>query len=177
MTGAEALPSRAERDWRSSWGLPKEGKQPWRSGRERGWEPVLELLLNPSAGRDTLTPSPAPVFVQAAGHPESLPGCAGLFYGQAMRYGWDFGEWQVCAGEADFQLSRWVAFVPATGIPRRAGDSPELSPRPNATNSLGCNVQGARKEEEEAGLHTEVVSQNQELQTLISSHLLMRIRT
>lgn len=67
--------------------------------------------------------------------------------------------------------------VPATGIPRRAGDSPEQSPRPNATNSLGCDVQGARKEAEEARLYMEVVSQNQELQTLISSHLLMRLRT
>lgn len=50
---------------------------------------------------------------------QALPGCTGFFYGQAMRYGWDCEDYQVCAGEVDFHagkasgpsawLARWVA--------------------------------------------------------------------
>lgn len=38
-------------------------------------------------------------------------------------------------------------------------------------------MQGARGQEGEAELHMEVVFQNQEMQTLISSHLFMRLKT
>lgn len=72
-----------------------------------------------------------------------------------MRYGGDFEEYQVCAGEADFHvgkasgpcawLARWVALRLLPASPGEQESSPEQPPEPNATNSLQCD--GARREQ------------------------------
>lgn len=112
MTGAEALPSHSEQGWRSSWGLPGEGKQQWRSAGCEG-DRVGALCWSCCwihQGRGTRWHLPQLwVFVQAVGP------CEPSFYGQAMRHGWDCEEDQVWAGEADFHVrkasspSAWLA--------------------------------------------------------------------
>lgn len=101
-----------------------------------------------------------------------------------MRYGWDFEEYQVCVRESDFHVGKdGCARVPqtsrlggppaATGIPGRAQVLAQL------VNWAKCHQRASvwwcreRARRRRAELHMEAVSQGQELQSFISSHLLI----
>lgn len=159
MTGAEALPNGAEQDWGSSWGLPGEGKQQWRSAGCEGWRwepgeggsPVLELLLHQQQCGTRWHLPELQVFVQAAGRPVE-PSLAALGSFMVMKHGWGFEEWQVCAGEADFHVGKSLVPLPGwpggwpCAIPSRAGGSPEQSPSvPPTAPGVMCRERGGRR--------------------------------
>lgn len=110
MTGAEALPNGAEQDWGSSWGLPGEGKQQWRSAACEGWrwEPWERWGALGEGG--ALCWSCCSIQ-QQLGHADTSPssrcwcrlqdalwallGCTGLFYAHEARLGF-WGMAGVC---------------------------------------------------------------------------------